>query len=493
METLASLYKNTFNSYAQKDAVAFNGTTLTFDELRERAMKLANALLASGLNKGDRVGILASNRIEHLELDIAVAVTGLIKVPLNYRLHPREHEYMIENSQMNFLLGEEQLLEDVKTDVNIVCYGDEYERWIAPASSEDPGVEVFEDDLFAIMYTSGTTGKPKGAMQTHRNYISCALNLIIASGMNNMDVIGHVAPLTHGTVTMAHCALLLGAKQIIFNKFEPEQFLEEIEKEKITAVFLVPTMVNLMLHDKSFPHRDLSSLRTINMAGAPMAATRIRATIEQLGPVIVETYGQVEAPLTVSVMPKNELYDNPHSCGKIGMFAEVRIVDESGKDVAPGEVGEIICKGSLVMKGYWNNPEGTKETIKDGWLHTGDLGRVDEDGYLYIVDRTKDVIISGGANIYPREVEEVLNLHPDVKEVCVFGIEDEKWGEAVIACIVPAEGRSIEEKELIDICENNMASYKKPKEIHFVERLPKSSYGKILRREMEQFYRGNIQ
>jgi acyl-CoA synthetase (AMP-forming)/AMP-acid ligase II len=487
METIASLARKTCLRCANKEALTNGGTIYLYKELSERSARLAHALLDRGLQKGDRVAILMSNRLEHIELDIAIAWAGLIKVPLNYRMHPKEHEYILEHSEASLLIAEPHLLPGIETLCPIVTT-EEYEEWISPYPNTLPDIVVDEDDTYAIMYTSGTTGRPKGVMLTHRNFISGALSLIMGCGITQQDVIGHVAPLTHGSNFLAQCALLLGCKQVVFNKFEPKDFLEAIEKEKITTVFLVPTMVNLMIHETSFPSRDLSSLRTINMAGAPMAAEKIKNALEWLGPKIVETYGQVEAPMTITMMPREELGNKPDSCGAIGPFVDVKIVDNQGKPLAAGEIGEVICRGSLVMKGYWNQPEATAETLKDGWLHTGDLGVLDPQGFLHLVDRKKDVIISGGANVYPREVEEVLNLHPAVKETCVFGIPDEKWGEAVYAHVVLKEGQKVTGQELIELCRNHLAGYKKPKAILIVDTLPKSSYGKIMRKEIRAEY-----
>ncbi|MGQ5536595.1 class I adenylate-forming enzyme family protein [Neobacillus sp. M.A.Huq-85] len=487
METIASLARKTCLSRANSQALTDGRTTFLYKEMGERAASLAQALLDRGLQKGERVAILMSNRLEHIELDVAIAWAGLIKVPLNYRLHPKEHEYILEHSGTSLLIAEPDLLQGIETKIPLVTT-EEYEEWIGPYPSTIPNIEVGEDDTYAIMYTSGTTGRPKGVMLTHRNFISGALSLIMGCGITQQDVIGHVAPLTHGSNFLAQCALLLGCKQVVFNKFEPKDFLETIEREKISTVFLVPTMVNLMIHEESFHSRDLSSLRTINMAGAPMAAEKIKDALELLGPKIVETYGQVEAPMTITMMPRDELGNKPDSCGAIGPFVDVKIMDDQGIVLPAGEIGEIICRGSLVMKGYWNQPEATAETLQDGWLHTGDLGWLDPQGYLHIVDRKKDVIISGGANVYPREVEEVLNLHHAVKETCVFGIPDEKWGESVYAHVVLKEGENVTEQELIELCKNHLGGFKKPKGILIVDQLPKSSYGKIMRKEIRAEY-----
>lgn len=489
METIASLARKTCLSRANREALTDGRTTYLYRELCERAARLAQALLDRGLKKGDRVAILMSNRLEHIELDVAIAWAGLIKVPLNYRLHPKEHEYILEHSGASLLIAEPILLQGIETHGPIVTT-EEYDEWISLYPNAIPDIEIHEDDTYAIMYTSGTTGRPKGVMLTHRNFISGALSLIMGCGITQQDVIGHVAPLTHGANFLAQCALLLGCKQVVFNKFEPKDFLEAIEKERITTVFLVPTMVNLMIHEESFRERDLSSLKTINMAGAPMAAEKIKEALEWLGPKIVETYGQVEAPMTITMMPRDELANKLDSCGAAGPFVDVKIVDDQGMELPARQIGEVICQGSLVMKGYWNQPEATAETLKDGWLHTGDLGWLDPHGYLHIVDRKKDVIISGGANVYPREVEEVLNFHPAVKETCVFGIPDEKWGEAVYAHVVLKENQNATEQELIELCRNHLAGFKKPKAILIVDQLPKSSYGKIMRKEIRAEYLG---
>jgi acyl-CoA synthetase (AMP-forming)/AMP-acid ligase II len=490
LETLGFFARKTFRQFANRIALSDGSTFYTYKDVEQRSLSLAQALIAEGLEPGDRVGILMSNRLEHIELDVAIAITGLIKVPLNYRLHPREHDYILEHSGARLLIAEENLCTGLSVNVPTIAVGEMYNQWLSAHPPMDPLTPVDEDDLFAIMYTSGTTGRPKGVMLSHRNFIAGALSLILACELSPKDVIGHVAPLTHGSNFLAQCALILGNKQIVFNKFEPDEFLSAIEKEKISTVFLVPTMVNLMIHDPSIHTLDLSSLKTINMAGSPIAVEKLKQAIELLGPIFVETYGQVEAPMTITMMPRHELIRRPASCGAAGPFVEMKIAGEQGEPLKPGEVGEVVCRGSLVMKGYWDNLRATNETLRDGWLHTGDLGWADEEGYLHLVDRKKDVIISGGVNIYPREVEEVLNLHPAVKETCVFGAPDEKWGESVCAHVVPKEGAVIDKEELIWLCKEHLASFKKPKEIVIVEKLPKSSYGKIMRKEIREAYWG---
>ncbi|WP_216827489.1 class I adenylate-forming enzyme family protein [Alkalihalobacterium elongatum] len=489
METLGALAKKTFSQYSEKTAVKDSRGTITYGQLKSNVCKLAHALLNEGLTKGDRVAILMSNRREHVELDLAIALTGLIKVPVNYRLHPKEFDYIIESSGSTFLIGEANLLASVTVPIKKLDVDQEYEDFILEHKDEFPDIEVEEDDLFALMYTSGTTGKPKGGMLTHRNIISSALSLNMVCEITYGDIIGHVAPLTHGSNFLSQCALFFGLKQVIFNKFDPKEFIDDLEKEKISIIFLVPTLVNLMIHEENFEPHKLRYIKSINMAGAPIAVEKLNKALSLLGPKLAETYGQVEAPMTITMMPKEELASKPDSCGAIGPFVEVRIVDEKGEEVPCGEIGEVTCKGSLVMKGYWNNEKATKETLKDGWLYTGDLGWIDEKGYLRLVDRAKDMIITGGLNVYPREVEEVLNQHPNVKETCVFGVPDEKWGESIYAHIVLSDdANKVSEEQLVELCKNNLASYKKPRRIEIVKDLPKNSYGKILRKTLRDQY-----
>ncbi|WP_163527124.1 class I adenylate-forming enzyme family protein [Halobacillus ihumii] len=489
METLGALAKKTLIQHKDKPAVKDSKGTITYNQLRKNACRLAHALLGDGLTKGDRVAILMSNRREHIEFDIAIAMTGLIKVPVNYRLHPKELEYIVDNSQASILFGEADLIESVQLPIKKIDVDTEYEFYISNGKEEFPDVQVNEDDLFALMYTSGTTGHPKGGMLSHRNMLSCALSLNMTCEITHEDTIGHVAPLTHGSNFLSQCALFFGLKQVIFNKFDPKDFIDDLEKEEISVIFLVPTLVNLMIHEDNFDPHKLRYIKSINMAGSPIAVEKLNKALNLVGPKFAETYGLVEAPMTITMMPKQELKNYPDSCGATGPFVEMRIVDENGVEVKDGQVGEVTCKGSLVMQGYWNNEEATKESTKDGWFYTGDLGWKDDLGYLRLIDRAKDMIITGGLNVYPREVEEVLNQHPAVKETCVFGVADDKWGEAICAHVVlstPSE--KVSEEELITLCKDNLASFKKPRFVHIVDTLPKNSYGKIMRKTLRENY-----
>ncbi|PIC74490.1 long-chain fatty acid--CoA ligase [Sporosarcina sp. P26b] len=484
METIGKLAMKSAAAYPNKIAVKDDRRSFTFKEVMERALALTAYFEKAGLRKGDRFAILLSNRLEHIEMDVAAAISGVIKVPLNYRLHPKEHEYMLEDASVQLIIGESELIDPIDTTIQALMIGENYERAIEQEIGATCTTEVNEDDLFAIMYTSGTTGNPKGVMLSHRNIISGALSLALACETDYDDIIGHVAPLTHGSNFLSHVAWLYGLTQVVFNTFEPEEFVHDLTREKVTVIFLVPTMVNLMIQHPKFDPKNLSTIKSINMAGSPIAASKLEQALALTGPIYAQTFGQVEAPMCITMMPKRELGDHLESCGRVGPFVDVKIVNERGVELTAGEVGEIVCKGSLVMQGYWNNEQATNETLQDGWLQTGDLGWKSETGYVHIVDRKKDVIISGGVNIYPREVEEVLNKHEGVKETCVIGVPDDKWGENVIAYVVPNGVVPITNEELLQLCLDHMASFKKPKEIHIVDELPKSSYGKILKREL---------
>lgn len=484
MTTIGKLALKSAKAYPSKIAVKDKSVSYTYGDLEKRAYALSTYFNEIGLKKGDRIGILMSNRAEHIELDVAVSLAGLVKVPLNYRLHPLEHEYQIKDSGMSLLIGEKELINNIEIEFPTIYVGKDYEDIVKQYYGKSFENVVDEDDLMAIMYTSGTTGNPKGVMLSHRNMIAGAQSLAIACEVDFTDIIGHVAPLTHGANFLSHVAWLYGLTQVVYDKFEPHQFVNHLEQDKVSVIFLVPTMVNLMVQHESFDPSKLKTIKSINMAGAPIAVAKLQEALDKIGTKFVETYGQVEAPMCISIMPRYDLQTHLDSCGRIGPFVDVKIVDDEGREVQRGEIGEITAKGPLVMKGYWNNERATNETLQDGWLHTGDLGRLDENGYLYIVDRKKEVIISGGVNIYPREVEEVLNKHPYVKETCVIGVPDEKWGENVVAYIVPNGRGEVKDEDLIDLCKNHLASFKKPKEIYIVDSLPKSSYGKILKREL---------
>ncbi len=484
---------------------------ISFREADARANRLARALLARGLAPGDRVALLTVNRFEGLETMLAAMKAGLAVVPMNLRLHPAEHAFMIRDSGAAAVVYGEEFrdhLATVRGDCTGVrrwiCIGRApgdlaYEALLAAESGGSPDPAIDADDLAWLFYTSGTTGHPKGAMLTHRVLITMAEQFLL--GINDArpdDVVLHAAPITHGSGTLAFHHIARGAASAFptTRAFDPPRIFADIARFRATTMFLVPTMIHMLVTSPERARHDLSSLHTVVYGGAPMYVEQLRAALAAFGPVFVQIFGQGEAPMTCTSLPKEEHLtgDDPvkvarlASAGRETPAVRVRVVDDDDRPVAAGTMGEIVVRGDLVMKGYWNNAAATAETLRGGWLHTGDVGCLDPDGYLFITDRKKDMIISGGSNIYPREVEEVVLRHPAVSEVSVIGVPDDKWGEAVKALVVVRAGGRVSEAELVEHCRRHLAPYKKPQSVEFLEALPKNAYGKILKRELRQRY-----
>jgi long-chain acyl-CoA synthetase len=487
---------------------------MTFREAEARVNRLGRGLLSLGGQPGDRVAMLIPNCYQGLETLLAPMKAGMAVVPMNIRLHPSEHEYMLNDSGAFALIyGEEfrdhlaQIRGNLTSIKHFICVGrgaagDLGYDQVLDGQRETPADPAIEpDDLAWLFYTSGTTGHPKGAMLTHRNLLTMAEQFLLnINPARPGDVLLHAAPITHGSGLSIFHHIAVGAASAFpaTRAFDPPRIFEAIQRYHATTMFLVPTMINLLLASLDKGKYDLSSLHTIFYGGAPMYVEQLLEAVRTFGPVFVQLFGQGEAPMTCTSLPKEEHLagDDPvklkrlASAGRETTAVRVRIVDDADRDVpAPAsQMGEIVVRGDLVMKGYWNKPEATAETLRGGWLHTGDIGYLDADGYLYITDREKDMIISGGSNVYPREIEEVICRHPAVFEVAVIGIPDEKWGETVKALVVPREGTSATEAEIIEHCKRHMASYKKPQSVEFLPALPKNAYGKVLKRELRDRY-----
>ena len=376
----------------------------------------------------------------------------------------------------------------------------DYEDLISTESDHFTDIPVRPDDLAWLFYTSGTTGMPKGAMLTHRNLIAMTMNFYadICPGFGANEVILHAAPLSHGSGLYALPNIGKAAPNVILESksFDPELAFKTIEKFRVTNMFAAPTMIKLMVDSPAVDKYDHGSLKALNYGGAPMLVEDMKEAIAKLGRCLVQLFGQAESPMTITYLSHKDhvqegtpkQMERLASAGIPRTDVEVKIFDPDDKELPPGEMGEIVTRSDLVMNGYWRNPEATADTIRNGWLHTGDMGYMDESGYLFIMDRSKDMIISGGENIYPREIEEVLVQHPAVREVAIIGVPDPKWGEAIKAVVSFVEGKSATEDELIAFCKDNIASYKKPKSIDFLDELPKNNYGKILKRELRAKY-----
>jgi acyl-CoA synthetase (AMP-forming)/AMP-acid ligase II len=500
--------------YPARPAWLQENLAMTFREAEARVNRLGRALLSLGGQPGDRVAMLIPNCYQGLETLLAPMKAGMAVVPMNIRLHPSEHEYMLNDSGAFALIyGEEfrdhlaQIRGNLTSIKHFICVGrgaagDLGYDQVLDGQRETPADPAIEpDDLAWLFYTSGTTGHPKGAMLTHRNLLTMAEQFLLnINPARPGDVLLHAAPITHGSGLSIFHHIAVGAASAFpaTRAFDPPRIFEAIQRYHATTMFLVPTMINLLLASLDKGKYDLSSLHTIFYGGAPMYVEQLLEAVRTFGPVFVQLFGQGEAPMTCTSLPKEEHLagDDPvklkrlASAGRETTAVRVRIVDDADRDVpAPAsQMGEIVVRGDLVMKGYWNKPEATAETLRGGWLHTGDIGYLDADGYLYITDREKDMIISGGSNVYPREIEEVICRHPAVFEVAVIGIPDEKWGETVKALVVPREGTSATEAEIIEHCKRHMASYKKPQSVEFLPALPKNAYGKVLKRELRDRY-----
>lgn len=490
--------------HPRKRAVVVEDQACTFAELHQRSQRLANGLLSLGLCKGDKVALLMFNRIEFPEIYFGVLKSGGILVVLNGRLKGRELSYMIQHSEARFLIFEDNFWEEVKKiqsqiprAKDLILVGEtipqgfvSYQDLISGSPPGDPCIKVGDDDEACILYTSGTTGVPKGVVVTHKNIFTNAINHIVEWDVRFADVELYPIPLFHagGLAALPRMALV-GNTLALMKSFDPERFLGIIAREKATRTGLVPTMCSFIL---DLPHLDTHRARSLRLMiiGASILPIGIKKKMMELFPWvgIYDTYGQTEATSGIACLNPVDALRKSGSIGKAFFLNEVRLVDEKDNEVSPGEVGEIVVRGPNVMKGYYKDPQATAEVLKGGWLHTGDLARQDDDAYLYLVDRKKDMIVSGGINIYPREIEEVLYAHPKILEAAVIGVADPVWGETVKAIVALKSGEEMDEKEVIDFCRERLASYKKPRSVDFVRSLPKNHAGKILKSALRQKY-----
>lgn len=464
-----------------------------YRDVAGRVARLAGALQSMGLQAGDRVAIVSKNSPDYLEALYAVWHAGLAAVPANAKLHGAELGYILEHSGARICLASEGLDAELAAhapnslDRLIAIGGGEYEKLMT--ADPAPVARRAADDLAWLFYTSGTTGRPKGAMLSHR--VLAAATFAYLSEVDSVrpgDPILHAAPMSHGSGLYIMGHVLRRGVNVVPESggFEPEEIFRLMSAWPRTSMFAAPTMVKRLVDSPA--DCDVDTIRTIVWGGAPMYVEDALKALERFGPRLAQIYGQGESPMTITVLPKEDVANRDHprwrerlaSAGRPYACVEVMIADGEDLAVPPGNAGEILCRGDTVMSGYWQNPLASATTLKGGWLHTGDVGTLDADGYLTLKDRSKDLIISGGSNIYPREVEEVLLRHSSVREVSVIGRPDREWGEVVVAYVVgdapPAE--------LDTLCLSSIARFKRPKHYVFVEALPKNNYGKILKTEL---------
>ncbi len=466
------------------------------------ASALAGALRGRfGLSPGDRVAIAMKNSPEYSEILFGAWHAGTAAVPMNARLHPREMAWILENSGSKVCFVDEELAEPLVgaasgsagTSMFVVAGSPEYCALLSAAAS--PLTPVGSDDLAWLFYTSGTTGRPKGAMLSHGNLR--AMNASYFASVDDIapgDCIVHAAPMSHGSGLYILPHVERGACQVIPSSggFDPNEVFDLLRAWQGATFFFAPTMVTRLINAPELADADTKNLKTIVYGGAPMYAEDCQKALRLLGPKLVQIYGQGEAPMTITALSRALHTDIGHprymerlaSVGTAQAGVEVRIADENDGDLPSGEIGEILVRGDVVMQGYWGNPEASAETLRGGWLHTGDMGAMDEDGFLTLKDRSKDVIISGGSNIYPREVEEVLLRHEGVLECSVIGRPHADWGEEVVAFVVPKPGACVREAELDVLCLEHIARFKRPKAYRFIDALPKNNYGKVLKTEL---------
>jgi fatty-acyl-CoA synthase len=507
---LGDLIQRNQKLYPNNTACIFEGRNFTWTELDERVNRLANALLSLGVKRADRVVILSKNCNQYIEAYFGCARSASVCTAINYRLTPRELHYVIENSEAKIVIVSDEFLDAIKevsprlkNAQHYICVGRtpegmlDYEELLAKASPVKPEVEQHEDDVVLQMYTSGTTGLPKGAMLTHRNLVTNAIGCSFDMHFQHGDCILMVAPLYHMAAGMCTLSTILQGGPIFLHRdFNPMAILDDMEGGQVTLALFIPVMVNFLLQIPGIEERDFSRIRGIIYGASPMPVEVLRKAIEVFQCDFVQGYGQTESSAVLCILrPEDHVIEGtPEQLKRLGsagrqvLGSDVRVVDENGNDVKPGQIGEVIGRGHNVMKGYWKMPEATADTIRDGWLHTGDLATVDEAGYVYILDRIKDMIISGGENIYSREVEEILYMHPAVADAAVIGVPDENWGETVKAFVVLRDGEKANEEEIIDFTRKHLAGFKRPRSVQFIDSLPRNLSGKVLKKELREPY-----
>ncbi len=462
------------------------GGGLTWSEFYDVAYRKAAFLRGLGIERGDRVAVWMLNSHEFLELYFATAIAGIAIVPLNTRWHVNDVDFTLVDSGAKALF----------VDANFACKVGELKhapRVLFSCEESDAAVsfdEPDENDLLGLFYTSGTTGGPKGVMLTHTNLWSNALHTMLATGITQ-GVWLHSAPMFHAAdLWTVYMLAMLGSANLYLPTFDPETFLRLVETHRVTDTIIVPTMISMVLHHPSFDNFDLSNLRRILYGASPMPAPLIELAMRKLPHVeFIQAYGMTETSPVLTVL-RHEDHRGARlaAAGKAVLGVEVRVVDFEDHDVVTGECGEVIARGANIMKGYWNRPDITKEALRGGWMHTGDIGRLDSDGFLYILDRKKDMIKPGSENVYSPEVESMILGHPSVLEAAVIGVPHEKWGEAIRAVVVCRSGCSLEEMELIAWCRERMTHFKCPTSVVVAEALPKGGTGKIQKNVLRERY-----
>ena len=509
---LGDMYARNARMAPNGKAFEYDGRRITHGAFATRINQLANALYDRGLRRQHRVAILSQNCPEYIEVYGAGEVAGYITAAVNFRLAAPEIAYILNDNQPEVLIFESQYAEivgnlrgNLSKPERYICIGpgpdwaEDYETVLASGSAEAPPIRAHEDDTAYLIYTSGTTGRPKGAMLGHKGQIAFAAQVGLECRIQADDVMFLVMPFYHigAKCNQIGCAYR-GASFVLHRTYDPSAIVQAIEKHRITLAHLAPVMVHDVLQLPDLSSHDISSLRLLQYASGPMPVAHIKLALEAFGPILMQIYGMTETGVSTILYPYHHRLDGNEqdmrrlaSAGQAPPGCDIRVVHPDGADCDFGEKGEILCRSPSMLQGYWNNSPATIEALEDGWMHTGDVGYFDEEYFLFVADRKKDMIISGGENIYPREVEEALYAHPSVAEASVIGVPDERWGESVKAVVVAHPETSPSADELIEHCRTLIASYKKPKSVDFVDALPRLPNLKIDKNSLRKPYWGD--
>ena len=497
---LANFLARAARTFPDNPAVSLGESVwIRYADLMRRVAAMAAGFRNLGLVPHDRIALAMGNCPQYIELWYAAWYCGLTTVPMNAKLHPRELEFILRDcgAKMCFATAElapavEALRATVPSLERVIEVGSRDYTGLYQVKPTMPMAETAPDDVAWLFYTSGTTGRPKGVMLTHRNLVCMSLCYFSAvDGIDPGDAVLHAAPMSHGSGQYNFPHMMAGANQVIpeSGHFQPAEIFQLLQRWSGVTMFAAPTMVHRLVAHARKHAPALDGLKTIVYGGGPMYLQDIKAALDVMGPHFAQIYGQGESPMTITALSKFHIGDRGHpryderlsSVGVAQPAVEVIVADAQDRRLPEGEIGEILVRGDTVMRGYWRNPDASNETLRNGWLHTGDVGSFDADGFLTLRDRSKDMIISGGSNIYPREVEEVLLRHPAVNEVSVIGRAHPEWGEEVIAFVVVHDGHKVHEHELDALCLDHIARFKRPKSYRFVAELPKNNYGKVLK------------
>lgn len=511
--TLRHLFKNALTHHGDKPAVIFQGEEYTYKQLLRSGNRVANALCKHGVGPNIPVALIMSNSLEYVISDIGIILAGGTKVPLNDMLGEKEIKHILQDSEAKVAIIDSNYIEmmaKIKDNVPsletiIAIVEDEicpkgmlsWECFQSRESEDNVHVEVFPQDRSMIAYTGGTTGLPKGVVQSQENMAINLFSHITELELHDDERMLLMSPLPHSAGLFLHAGLLKGAIHYIERGFNPKLVLERLEKDRVTFTFMVPTMIYRVMDQIENRDYDFASLKTIVYGAAPITVSRLKQGLELFGPVFTQFYGQTEAPNFITRLKKSdhtvseEGIKRLRSCGRPVLMSQVKIVDEDRNEVPAGIEGEIIVKTPYNMIEYHKQSEKTTETLQQGWLHTGDVGMKDEDGYIYLYDRKKDMIISGGMNVYSTEVENAIQRHPGVNQVAVIGVPHSDWGEAVMAIIVPKQDVNLTVESIMELCNQELSKYKRPKDIQFYEALPLTPYGKIDKKALRKpFWEG---